>query len=59
MISIARTFGAPDSVPAGSTERRASSAVVSSRRRPVTRLTMWKTCEYASTSMNSSTSTVP
>ena len=45
MISIARTFGAPESVPAGSTERSASSALVSARRVPVTRLTMWKTCE--------------
>ena len=31
MICIARTFGAPDSVPAGRTERNASIAVTSSR----------------------------
>ena len=33
MICIARTLGAPDSVPAGSTERSASSAPTSSRKR--------------------------
>ena len=45
MICIARTFGAPDSVPAGSTARSASIAVTSGRSRPETWLTMWSTCE--------------
>ena len=40
MICIARTLGAPDSVPAGSTERSASIAPTSSRSRPVTEETM-------------------
>ena len=45
MICIARTFGAPDSVPAGSTERSASIAVTSGRSSPRTLETMWITCE--------------
>ena len=40
MICIARTFGAPDSVPAGSTERSASVAHTSSRNVPETEETM-------------------
>ena len=36
MICIARTFGAPESVPAGSTERSASIAPTSSRSVPET-----------------------
>ena len=40
MICIARTFGAPDSVPAGSTERSASSALTPSRSAPMTLETM-------------------
>ena len=59
MICIARTFGAPDSVPAGSTALSASIAVTSGRSVPETWLTMWCTCEYASTIMNSSTTTEP
>ncbi len=45
MICIARTFGAPDSVPAGSAERSTSMALTPSRRAPETWLTMWSTCE--------------
>ncbi len=45
MICIARTFGAPESVPAGSTARSASIASSSSRSVPETRLTMWSTWE--------------
>jgi hypothetical protein len=45
MISIARTFGAPDRVPAGSTERSASTAVTPARSVPATEETMWMTCE--------------
>ena len=46
MISIARTFGAPESVPAGSTERSASigADLLAQRARP-TEDTMWITCE--------------
>ncbi len=40
MICIARTLGAPDRVPAGSTERSASSAPTSGRSVPVTLETM-------------------
>jgi hypothetical protein len=36
MISIARGFGAPESVPAGKQAVTASNALQSSRRRPVT-----------------------
>jgi hypothetical protein len=36
MISIARTFGAPLSVPAGSDDRRASNAVFPAASVPVT-----------------------
>ena len=45
MISIARTFGAPESVPAGSVERRTSIGLSSGRSFPETWLTMWRTCE--------------
>jgi hypothetical protein len=45
MICIARTFGAPDNVPAGSTARSASIAPTPSRSVPETWLTMWRTCE--------------
>ena len=40
MISIARTFGAPESVPAGSTDRSASSASTPSLSVPATLETM-------------------
>ena len=43
MICIARTFGAPDSVPAGSTERSASIAPTSRRSVPDTEETMCMT----------------
>ncbi len=59
MISIARTLGAPERVPAGSTARRASIGPISSRRRPETFETMCMTVEYCSTAMNESTWTVP
>jgi hypothetical protein len=36
MICIARTFGAPERVPAGFTERSTSMALTPSRRVPVT-----------------------
>jgi hypothetical protein len=45
MISMARTFGAPDSVPAGSSDRSASTAPTSSRSVPATEDTMCMTCE--------------
>ncbi len=45
MICIARTFGAPESVPAGSAERSTSIALTPSRRVPETWLTMWRTWE--------------
>ena len=45
MICIARTFGAPDRVPAGSTERSASIALTPSRSWPATEETMCITCE--------------
>ena len=45
MICIARTFGAPDSVPAGSVARSASIAVTPRAGGPDTWLTMWSTCE--------------
>jgi hypothetical protein len=45
MICIARTLGAPESVPAGSTERSASIGPTSSRSVPDTEETMCITCE--------------
>ena len=45
MICIARTLGAPESVPAGSAERSTSIAPTPSRSVPETWLTMWRTCE--------------
>ena len=45
MICIARIFGAPDSVPAGSEARSASMGVTPSARRPETDDTMCMTCE--------------
>ena len=45
MICIARTFGAPDSVPAGSALRSASIALMPARRVPLTLETMCMTCE--------------
>ena len=60
MISMARTFGAPDSVPAGKRRgaaRRTPSAPA--RSSPTTVETMCMTWLYRSTVMNSTTSTVP
>ena len=45
MISIARIFGAPDTVPAGNAARSASYALMPSRSRPSTWLTRCITCE--------------
>ena len=45
MISIARTFGAPESVPAGRVERSTSIGPIPSRSSPETWLTMWSTWE--------------
>ena len=45
MICIARIFGAPDSVPAGSEALKASIAVTSGRSVPDTPETMCITCE--------------
>ena len=45
MICIARTFGAPLSVPAGRTERSASIGPTSARSSPETFETMCITCE--------------
>jgi hypothetical protein len=45
MTCIARIFGAPDSVPAGSEARSASMALTPSRSVPETEETMCITCE--------------
>ena len=45
MICIARTFGAPESVPAGRIERSASIGPTSGRSRPATDETMCIRCE--------------
>ena len=45
MICIARTFGAPESVPAGRMLRRASMGLTPSRSVPETDETMCITCE--------------
>ncbi len=59
MICMARILGAPESVPAGSAENRASTAVLSFRSRPRTSLTRCITLEARSTCIKSRTSTVP
>ena len=59
MISIARIFGAPESVPAGKIARVASKASESSCSVPVTVLSMCWRCEYFRTVMKSSTLTDP
>ncbi len=59
MISIARTFGAPVTVPAGKHARNTSIAESPSRSRPSTWLTMCMTWEYRSTTMRSGTVTEP
>ena len=45
MISMARIFGAPDTVPAGKAARNASSEVQPSRSSPLTEDEMCITCE--------------
>ena len=57
MISIARTFGAPDTVPAGKVATSASNGVYRAARSPTTVETMCITWLYRSTAMNSGTST--
>jgi len=59
MISIARTFGAPVSVPAGNVARVASNASASPASVPVTVDSMCWTWLYFTTFMNSSTRTDP
>ena len=56
---IARTFGAPVSVPAGNAARSRSKPSFPSSSRPLTSLTRCITCEYRSTRAKSSTFTVP
>ena len=45
MICIARTFGAPDTVPAGKQARKRSNGPVSGRSSPATSETRCVTCE--------------
>ena len=45
MICIARTFGAPETVPAGKHARSSSNGVTSSRSSPTTSETRCVTCE--------------
>ena len=45
MICIARTFGAPETVPAGKHARSSSKGVTPSRSSPTTSETRWVTCE--------------
>ena len=55
MICIARTFGAPETVPAGKHARRSSNGPTPSRSSPTTSETRWVTWEKRSASMNRST----
>ena len=59
MISIARTLGAPESVPAGKVAARMSMLVTPSFRRPSTLETMCITWEYFSITILSVTLTSP
>ena len=59
MICIARTFGAPETVPAGKQARRRSKAPTPSCSSPTTSETRWVTCEKRSGSMKRSTWTLP
>ena len=59
MISIARTFGAPLTVPAGNVARNTSTAFFPSTSSPATWLVRCMTCEYRSSTMSSSTCSVP
>ena len=58
-ICIARTFGAPETVPAGKHARRRSNGVTPSRSSPVTSETRCVTCEKRSGSRKRATWTVP
>ena len=58
-ISIARTFGAPLTVPCGKVALNTSTAPTPSLSRPDTPETMCMTCEYRSITISSSTPTVP
>ncbi len=59
MICIARTFGAPDTVPAGKHDASASSRSLSSASWPSTTDTRCITCEYRSSAMKVGTRTLP
>ena len=59
MICIARTFGAPETVPAGKQARSRSNGVTPSRSSPATSETRCVTCEKRSGSRKRSTRTVP
>ena len=59
MISMARTFGAPDKVPAGNAARSASVARMPSASSPTTLLSMCMTWLYRWMPMSSRTLTVP
>ena len=59
MISIARIFGAPDTVPAGKHARSASKAVASGSSFPLTLLVICMTWLYRSMVMMSLSSTEP
>ena len=59
MICIARTFGAPETVPAGNVARSRSNDVTPSRSSPATSDTRCVTCEKRSGSRKRSTFTVP
>src|SRR5262245_16378791 len=56
---IARTFGAPETVPAGKQACSRSNGETPGRRSPATCETRCVTCEYRSTSRNFSTVTLP
>ena len=59
MICIARTFGAPETVPAGNVARSRSNGETPSRSSPATSETRWVTCENRSGCRKRSTRTVP
>ena len=59
MICIARTFGAPETVPAGNVARSTSNGVTPSCSSPATSETRCVTCEKRSGSRKRSTFTVP
>ena len=59
MSCIARTLGAPLTVPAGKQARSTSNGVTPSRSSPTTSETRCETCEKRSTSMSRATWTVP